>query len=121
MTNQWIERAAADVTLDLSRLKGEPSGSDTRYSVALEGPVGEQWVEAYRTLEQAEPAAHRRFELDVPRATVRFSCRTVDGTGVVFDLLEQLETIVGRVNQVAAVRRAAGPRISLASPALRAR
>lgn len=120
MTNQWIERAASEVKLDLSRLKGEPAGTDTRYTVALAGPAGQEWVEAYRMLQQAEPAAHRRFELDVARASVRFSCRTVDGTGVVFDLLEQLETIVERVNQVIAVRRAAGPRISLATPALRA-
>jgi hypothetical protein len=121
MTNQWIERAASEVKLDLSRLKGEAAGTDTRYTVSLAGPIGEPWLDAYRTLQQAEPAAHRRFEFDVPRATVRFSCRTVDGTGVVFDLLEQLETIVDRVNQVVAVRRAAGPRISLVNSALRAR
>lgn len=121
MTNEWIERSESEVKLDLSRLKGDSAGTDTRYSVALAGPVGETWVEAYRSLQQAEPAAHRRFELDVARASVRFSCRTVDGTGVVFDLLEQLEAIVDRVNQVVAVRRALGPRISLVSSALRAR
>lgn len=120
MTNQWVERAASEVRLDLSRLQGEPVGTDTRYSVALAGPVSDAWIEGYRTLQQAEPAAHRRFELDVARATVRFSCRTVDGTGIVFDLLEKLETIVERVNQVVAVRRALGPRISLASSSLRA-
>jgi hypothetical protein len=89
--------------------------------VALEGPLGEQWVDAYRTLQQTESAAHRRFELDVARALIRFSCRTVDGNGPVFDLLERLETLVERVNQVVAVRRSAGPRISVASSGLRAR
>lgn len=121
MSNQRIERAASDVKLDLSRLKGEEIGTETRYTVALEGPVGEQWVGAYRTLQQTESAVNRGFHLDPARAAIRFSCRTVDGTGLVFEALERLETLVERVNQVVALRRAAGPRLSFAPPALRAR
>ena len=112
--------AASDVKLDLSRLKGEPAGAETRYTVSLEGPISEQWVEFYGRL-QADSAAGRRFELDVPRAIVRFSCRTVDGTGQVFEALERLETLVERANQIVAVRRAAGPHLQRPPVALRAR
>ena len=112
--------AASDVTLDLSRLKGEPAGTETRYTVSLDGPISPQWVEFYTRL-QGETAVARRFELDPSGAVVRFSCRTVDGTSQVFEALERLEALVERANQIAAVRRAAGPIIQRAPSALRAR
>lgn len=120
MNDQWMTPAASDVKLDLSRLIGEGVGTDTRYSVALEGPLDDAWIEAFRTL-QSESLVFKRFDLDRARALIRFVCRTVDGTGQVFEALERLENLVERVNQVVAARRAAGPRISLPPAALRAR
>ncbi|HEY1433997.1 MAG TPA: hypothetical protein VGG65_01400 [Thermoanaerobaculia bacterium] len=119
-TGQWSDRAASDVTLDLSRLTGEAAGADTRYTVALAGPADERWAQAYAEL-QAALGPRRRFELDRASNSIRFSCRNVDGNGAVFELLERLEALVERANQIAAVRRAAGPRISFAGPALGAR
>ncbi|HTY43419.1 MAG TPA: hypothetical protein VMH79_16225 [Thermoanaerobaculia bacterium] len=106
--------------LDLSRLKGEPAGTDTRYSVALDGRLGDEWVADFRAL-QAESAVGRRFELDRGRGAVRFSCRSVDGTTVVFEALERLEELVRHANQIVAVRRASGPRIGALSAAPPAR
>ena len=119
MNEQGNDRAASDVTLDLSQLKGETVGTDTRYTVALAGPVDERWAQAYDEL-QAALGPRRRFELDRAKTMIRFSCRTVDGNGAVFEVLERLEALVERANQIAIVRRAAGPRISFATPALRA-
>jgi hypothetical protein len=110
---------ANDVALDLSRLIGEPSGGDTRYSVALAGAINPEWVEAYRGL-QAEGLAPRRYELDAARGAFRFTCRAVDGTGAVFEALERIEELVVQVNRIAALRRATAPRIRVARPALRA-
>ncbi len=104
--------AASDVKLDLSRLKGETSGSDTRYRVGIEGSLRPEWLETYRQFQAGTPGL-RRFEIDAPGAAVCFTCRNVDGTGVVFEALERLEALIARVNQVAVVRRAAGPRISV--------
>ena len=111
--------AASDVRLDLSRLKGETSGGDTRYVVGIEGPLRPDWLETYRQFQSGSPVL-RRFEIDAPAGAVRFTCRSVDGTGVVFKALERLEALITRVNQVAWVRRAAGPRISVPT-SLRAR
>ncbi|HTR04146.1 MAG TPA: hypothetical protein VMN82_13190 [Thermoanaerobaculia bacterium] len=106
--------------LDLSRLKGEPAGTDTRYSVGLDGALGDEWVADFRAL-QAESAIGRRFELDRGRGAVRFACRSVDGTTVVFEALEGLEELVRHANQIVAVRRASGPRISVLTAAPHAR
>lgn len=110
--NEYPDAAASDVKLDLSRLKGEPSGGDTRYAVGIEGSLRPEWLETYRQFQAGTPGL-RRFEIDAPAAAVRFTCRNVDGTGVVFEALERLESLITRVNQVAWVRRAAGPRISV--------
>jgi hypothetical protein len=120
MTDRWDERSDSDVRLDLSTLKGEPSGTDTRYAVSLRGPIDDRWWEGYQTL-QAEPTAFRRFELDRASATIRFSCRTVDGTALVFEMLERIEGFVEHVNRFAAVRRLVSPRVSLSPAPLRAR
>jgi hypothetical protein len=120
MTDQWTEKGASDVRLDLSRLKGETSDTDTKYTVALAGPADERWIEAYSDL-QAELGPRKLFELDAARGLIRFSCRTVDGTGVVFEALDRLEALVERANGIAAVRRAASPRITFGRSVLRAR
>jgi hypothetical protein len=111
---------ASDVGLDLSTLKGESAGSDTRYAVRLRGPVDERWVESCRGLLADSPTL-RRFELDPAQRTLRFSCRTVDGTALVFEMLERIEGLVERVNELAAIRRSVGPRVSFSSATLRAR
>jgi hypothetical protein len=120
MTDQWNASGASDVRLDLSRLKGETAGTETRYTVALAGPVDERWTEAYRDL-QAELGPRKLFEFDVAKGLIRFACRTVDGTGVVFEALGRLEALVERTNGIAAVRRASSPSIRFANRALRAR
>ena len=116
---KYPNMVASDVKLDLSRLQGEPAGTETRYTVSLDGPISEQWIEFYTRL-QADSPVSRRFELDAPKAIVRFSCRTVDGTGQVFEALERLETLVERANQIAAIRRASAPVLRRAVAVLRA-
>lgn len=120
MLDQRDARTASEVRVDLSTLSGDPVGTDTRYAIALDGPVDERWAEAYR-MSQEEAAIYRRFELDRSNGSIRFSCRTVDGTGLVFEMLERLEMLVGRVNQLVEIWRAQSPRISLAVSSLRAR
>jgi len=120
MNDLWITGPPADVKLDLSRLHGEPLGTSTRYSLGLDGAPGDEWVAEFRG-RQAETPVHRRYEIDASRATVRFSCRTVDGNGMVFEFLENLEALVEEINRIVAVRHSVGPRIGPASFASRAR
>lgn len=120
MNNLWITGPPVDVRLDLSRLRGEPLDTSTRYSVGLESAPGDEWAAEFRS-RQADLPAHRRYELDLAGPVVRFSCRTVDGTGMVFEFLQELETLVEEINRIVAVRHAVGPRVSPVSPAPRAR
>ena len=120
MNDLWITGPPADVRLDLSRLEGEPLATTTRYSVGLEGAPGEEWAAEFRA-RQAETPAHRRFELDPSRPAVRFSCRTVDGTGMVFEFLEKLEALVEEINRIVAVRHTVGAPVTRPSLAPRAR
>src|SRR5206468_10709130 len=105
MDSRWAAHGSSDVKLDLSRLKGDILGGDTRYAIALEGPIGEGWLEAWNEL-QATSTVARRFEIDAANATARFACRSVDGTGIVFEALERLQALIGRANEIVAVRRA---------------
>src|SRR5438876_111677 len=57
MTNAVDERITTAIRVDHSTLNGQPAGSDTRYTVALSGPVDERWVEACRAV-QAESTAY---------------------------------------------------------------
>lgn len=120
MNDLWITGPVNDVKLDLSRLEGEPQATSTRYSVGLSGAPSEEWVAEFRA-GQAEVPAHRRYELDPARGCVRFSCRTVDGTGMVFEFLSNLEILVDSLNRALASRHAIRPRVSSASSAPRAR
>ncbi|MGE5413524.1 MAG: hypothetical protein ACM3NW_05060 [Syntrophomonadaceae bacterium] len=120
MKDLWITGPPEDVKLDLTRLQGEPLTTSTRYSVALESAPGEEWAAEFRS-RQVEVPAHKRYELDLGNSVVRFSCRTVDGNGMVFEFLEQLETQVEEINRILAVRHAVGPRISPVPAAPRAR
>ena len=119
--NGLNEQRGAEVHVDVSTLRGEPRGADTMvYTVALEGAVGDRWIEGYRlTTEQS--ATLRRFELDPARSIVRFACRTADGNALVFEMLERLESLVTRVNQLAEVWRSQAPRVRFAPAPLRAR
>lgn len=102
-------RPGVEVQVDVSTLRGEPRGADTMvYAVALKGPLGDRWIEGYRmTVEQMAMA--RRFELDPAGSTVRFACRTADGNALVFEMLERLESLVTRVNQLAEIWRSRAP------------
>ena len=91
------EGEVGQVGVDHSTLRGEPSNSDTRYTVALFGAVDDRWIEAYR-LTQAEATGHRRFRLDRVKAAISFNTRTVDGPAMVFEVLEQLEAFLELVN-----------------------
>ena len=120
MNNLWITGPPADVKLDLSRLSGESLGTSTRYSVGLEAAPGDEWTAEFRARQEETPV-HRRYEMDAPRSVVRFSCRTVDGNGMVFEFLENLETLVEEINRIVAVRHAVGPALRESSIAPRAR
>ena len=115
------EQTGAEVHVDVSTLRGEPRGADTMvYTVALKGPLGERWIEGYRTtIEQL--AMTRRFELDPARSVVRFACRTADGNALVFEMLERLEALVTRVNRLTEIWRSQAPRLRLSPAPLRAR
>ena len=106
--------------VDLTRLKAEPRAGDTRYSVGLDGSLRSDWLEVWREVLKASTVP-RRYEIDPANAVVYFTCRNVDGTAQVFDALERLEATVKSVNEIAAVRRAAAPRVIAAPNALRAR
>jgi site-specific recombinase len=116
--NGLIERR---VQVDVTTLRGEPLGADTTvYTVALKGLVNDRWVEGYR-LTSEQSTVSRRFELDQARSTVRFACRTADGTELVFEMLERLEALVARVNQLAEIWCSQVPRVRHSPAPLRAR
>ena len=115
------EHRSAEVHVDVSTLKGQPRGADTMvYTVSLKGPLGDRWIEGYR-LSTEQSAVSRRFELDPARSTIRFACRTADGTELVFEMLERLEALVARVNQLAEIWRSQVPRARFSPAPLRAR
>jgi hypothetical protein len=89
---------AAGVGVDHSTLKGEPSGSDTHYTVSLIGPLDAIWAEAYRIL-QADSTAFRRLRLDPAARRVSFTCRAIEGPAQVFEILERLDALIKRVNR----------------------
>jgi hypothetical protein len=120
MDDHWLVAGSADLKLDVSRLKGDPVGGDTKYAVALAGALRTEWVQAWREVLNATVIG-RRFEIDPAAGVVRFTCRNVDGTGMVFDALERLEALVSRANEIAAARRAEVPRSIAVPSSLRAR
>jgi hypothetical protein len=93
------------VSEDHSTLKGQPEGSETRYTIGLKGSVDDRWAEAFR-LTQAQSPVFLRFRLDRASSSIGFSCRTVDGAVLVFDVLERLEALLKAVNQRAGTWRA---------------
>ncbi len=94
------ERIVAEVRVDHSTLRGEVSGTNTRFTVGLAGRLDDRWIEAYRIV-QGESTAYRRFRLDPSSQTISFSCRTVDGAVQVFETLDQLEAFLNVINQQA--------------------
>jgi len=120
MDDHWLVPGSSAVTVDRSRLQGEPRAGDTRYTVALNGSLRSEWVAVWREVLGAS-AVLRRFEIDPFAAVIHFTCRNVDGTAMVFDALERLEAAVKRVNQIVSVRSAAAPHVIAAPTALRAR
>jgi hypothetical protein len=98
------DRGLTMVGVDHSTLKGEPSGTDTRYSVSLVGPIDDVWAEAYRIL-QADSTMFRRLRLDAPARQVTFTCRAIDGPAQVFEILERLDALIKRVNRQTLGRR----------------
>jgi hypothetical protein len=121
MENVPNEQSGAEVRVDVSTLRGESRGPDTMvYTVSLKGPLGERWIEGYRTTVE-ELAMTRRFDLDPARSVVRFACRTADGHALVFEMLERLEALVTRVNRLAEIWRSQAPRLRFSPAPLRAR
>ncbi len=121
LENGPIDHSGADVHVDVSTLRGEPRGPDTMvYTVSLKGPLGDRWLEGYRTTVE-QLAMTRRFDLDPERSVVRFACRTADGNALVFEMLERLESLVTRVNRLAEIWRSQAPRLRFSPAPLRAR
>lgn len=83
---------------DHSTLRGQPVGSETRYTIVLKGVVDDRWAEAFR-LTQAESPVFLCFRLDRASSSIGFACRTVDGAILVFDVLERLEALLKAVNR----------------------
>lgn len=107
------------VRADVSTLKGQPQGTETMvYTVTLKGPVGDLWIDGYRRT-TSESDEFRRFELDAARSTIRFACRTADGPEIVFEMLERLEALVARVNQLTEIWRSQVPRVRVPPASLR--
>jgi hypothetical protein len=107
------EEQVISIALDHSTLKGDPSAGDTRYTIALTGPIDDRWVTTYLAT-QAESTGYRRFRLDRETGTVSFTCRTVDGPAHVIDVLERLEAFLALVNrQVMANRRIEGGELTI--------
>ncbi len=92
------DRRSVGVWVDHSTLRGEVAGSDTLYRVSLAGAVDERWLETCASA-LLESTALRRFRLDRTGRSVAFTCRTVDGPGLVMDALERLEALLARVNR----------------------
>ena len=92
------QAVAAAVRADPSTLRGEVAGSDSLYTISLEGSIDERWIEACRRA-LSESAAYRRFRFDPASATVLFSCRTADVPALVFESLERLERLIADVNR----------------------
>ena len=94
----------SEARLDHASLRGQFSGTDTRYTIAVRGQADEHWADAYRSL-QEEAVPHRRFQLDRRSRTIAFSCPTVEGPAFVFEMLERLEELLELADRRAAVRR----------------
>src|SRR5262245_31679307 len=91
-----VKRRAASgspMRLDHGSLRGEPGASHTHYSVALTGDVEERWTTAFRAV-CAQSGANRVFVLNPRSATVSFSCRTLEGPALVFEMLDRLEKLL---------------------------
>ena len=85
--------AGSPMRLDHGTLRGEPGASHTHYSVALTGEVEERWTQAFRAV-CAQSGANRVFVLNPRSATVSFSCRTLEGPTLVFEMLDRLEKLL---------------------------
>lgn len=108
-------RAAGSARLDHSSLRGEPGASHTHYSISLHGETDERWTEAFRAVCAASPE-RRAFQLNPRSRTVSFSCLTLEGPPLVFEMLERLEALLeladrrvaaGRVQERARSRKPA--------------
>ena len=96
--------SATGVSLDHASLRGQPSSSDTRYTIAVRGRADEHWADAYLSV-QEKSAPHRRFQLDRRSRTVAFNCPTVEGPAFVFEMLERLEELLELADRQAEHRR----------------
>ena len=96
--------SGSPMRLDHGTLRGEPGASHTHYSVALTGDVEERWTQAFRAV-CSQSGANRVFVLNPRSATVSFSCRTLEGPTLVFEMLDRLEKLLAVTDR----RVAAGP------------
>jgi hypothetical protein len=100
--------SSSPARLDPASLRGQDSGSDIRYTIAVRGRADEHWADAYYSV-QEESRPHRRFQLDRPTRTIAFNCPTVEGPAFVFEMLEKLEELLELADRRAAVVRSQAP------------
>jgi hypothetical protein len=94
-----LEKQVYDVSLDEAAIQWTQLGPlFARYSVPLTGALDRAWVDCYRRA-TSESAEFSRFQLDVERRTVSFSCRADDGPAKIQSALKRLEMLVTFVNQ----------------------
>jgi hypothetical protein len=94
--------------LDHASLRGEQGASHPHDSIAIRGGSGERWAAAFRAV-CAESTSQRAFQLNPRSGTVSFSCRTLEGPTLVFEMLERLESLLSLADRrVAAARPAVG-------------
>jgi hypothetical protein len=91
--NDTLPGQFGDIRLEHATLRGEPSGAETRYTVALSRAADPRWVGALREV-QAEMPQHRRFQLDRTASVLAFSCRSVEGPSGVFEMLQRAESLL---------------------------
>ena len=100
--------SSSPARLDHASLRGQDSGSETRYTIAVRGRADEHWADAYRSV-QTESRPHQRFQLDRPSRTIAFTCPTVEGPAFVFEMLERLEELLELADRRATIVRAQAP------------
>jgi len=96
------------VSLDSMSVRRQEAGLDSAgerrvlYSIALAGPVDDRWRRAFR-LVQIEDTGLFRYRLEMESDTISFTC-SERSAGARFAVdLRQLDLLVARVNQKAAL------------------
>lgn len=90
-----------EVVVDHATLRVIDLGArGTGYSVRLVGPIDEDWVRCFRSV-QADALPFGRFVLNPQAWTVSFLRSAGDGPADVMAVLESLDSLIHRVNRFA--------------------